>query len=348
MLETLINKFNILRKKEYFRNEMFQVQKKYACIGIGMHSLTNIFPVLKHYNIPVKVICTKKTNWSREAALIFPNAVFTCNLEDILNDKEIIGVFVSTNPSEHFGILQLLLQAGKQVFIEKPPCNSGTELDVLIATNPSAVCKIGFQRRHWPANEILLKKIGKASSYIYKFYFGPYPNGNVFNELFIHALDYCQFLFGDGAIINSTRQKNQQGVTIQIQLKHEGGTIGYLELSSQFSWKDPIDEISIHTPDELIIAKYPLQVTGIKKPKRLLNLPTERIFNQPSSAYSYFSTGNLVMPVQSNNTLYLQGFYSELANFIRLVETGNRKSQLNDLPGMMSLYKIIDQLNSTT
>src|SRR6202035_2024412 len=107
----------------------------------------------------------------------FPGTSFIHDLEIILNDPEVEGVFVSTNPETHAQILTSLLIAGKKIFIEKPPCSNGQELQKIIGVKPDAVVKVGLQRRYWPGNRQLLKIKEKARSYIYRFYFGPYPQG---------------------------------------------------------------------------------------------------------------------------------------------------------------------------
>jgi virulence factor len=348
MLEILFNRYNRRRKEKYFQNPLFAAKKKYACIGIGMHSLTNIYPILKHFNIPVKCICTKNTNWSKEAALLFPGCVFTKDISVILNDAEIEAVFVCAAPDSHYNLLDLLLNSGKKVFVEKPPCSSLKELNSLIAIHKNSVCKTGLQRRYWPGNKHLIKQSKKARSYIYQFYFGPYPQGNVFTELFIHAIDYSIFLFGDFEIISNTFQKDAQGISIQLHVKHTNGIAGMIELSTHHCWSDPLENLSIQCEDELLTAKYPLQVTGLQKPARLLNMPAERLYPQPVITKNYFPAGSLVMPVLESNTLVLQGFYAELEEFIQITESSNHSSKQNDLPGLLAVYRILHQLNELT
>ena len=345
MLEMLFRKFNHRRKEKYFQNPLFNTKKKYACIGIGMHSLANIYPLLHHFNISVKYICTQNNNWSKEAAMLFPECVFTNDISVILKDPETEAAFVCASPDAHYGLVSQLLTAGKKVFVEKPPCASLSELNALTAINRHSVCKVGLQRRYWPGNKYVLKQISKARSYIYQFYFGPYPQGNVFNELFIHAIDYSAFLFGDYNIISKTFQKDSEGITVQLHVKHTDGVVGMIELSTHYSWNDPIECMDIQCENELLTVKYPMQVTAVQKPKRVLNMPTERLYQKPVITKSYFSVSNLVMPAFETNTLILQGFYNELETFIKMAESGESVPNANDLTGLQSVYKILDELN---
>jgi len=310
-----------------------------------MHSLTNLFPILKHFGIDLKYICTKESIIGENNRIGFMDSSFITDLRIILNDPDIEAVFVSANPEAHAQILTSLLLAGKKVFIEKPPCSNSKELSEIINIKKQPLVKVGFQRRYWPGNKHLIKIRNSARSYSYQFYFGPYPQGNVINELFIHAIDYCIFLFGDFSILSSTHQKYDGGISTQMHVKHTNGITGLIELSTHYTWTDPLDLLSIHCLNELLEVNYPTLIEGKLKPKRILNLPTERIIGKPLITKRYFAINNLVLPSFELNTLVLQGFYDEVRTFIRLVEDGHHSE--NDLPGLVSLYKILDELNET-
>jgi virulence factor len=345
MINQLYRKVNQIRKKAFLNNELYKTKKKYAFIGFGMHSLTNLYPILIHFDISLKYICTRKSTTGDHAHYQFPGTAFIHDLEIILKDPEIEGVFVSANPDAHTQILTSLLIAGKKIFIEKPPCSNRQELKKLTGIKPDAVVKVGLQRRYWPGNKQLLRIRDSARSYIYKFYFGPYPQGNVFNELFIHAIDYCIFLFGEFSIVSSSHQKYNDGITTQLHVIHSNNISGLIELSTHYSWTDPVDSLSIQNAEELLEVNYPISIEGRIKPGRMMHLPTERILDKPMVTKKYFSVNNLIIPSFNLNTLVLQGFYNEMRSFILLVEDGRRTE--NDLSGMDSLYRILDELKES-
>ncbi|MBO9573772.1 MAG: hypothetical protein J7497_16420, partial [Chitinophagaceae bacterium] len=73
MVNALLKRFRLYRKSQYFRNNLFHTRKKYAFVGLGMHSITNLLPVLKHYGIHLKYICTKTSSPGKEIKLLFPD-----------------------------------------------------------------------------------------------------------------------------------------------------------------------------------------------------------------------------------------------------------------------------------
>jgi len=345
MIRQLYKKVNQFRKKTYLNDDLYKTKKKYAFVGFGMHSLTNLYPILIHFGVGIKYICTRESKPVDHIRNQFSGATFIHDLTIILNDPDVEGVFVSADPEAHAQILTRLLNAEKKIFIEKPPCSNGKELKKITEINPDAIVRVGLQRRHWPGNKQLVKIRDRARSYVYKFYFGSYPQGNVFNELFIHAIDYCIFLFGEFSISSSSHQKYGEGITIQLHVIHTGGISGMIELSTHYSWTDPVDSLSIHCNDELLEVNYPTGIEGRLKPRRIMNLPSERILSKPLISKKYFSINHLVIPAFNLNTLVLQGFYNEIKSFILQVENGTKTE--NDLVGMGTLYKILDELQKT-
>ena len=344
-MQPLITRFNNFRKQKFLNNILFKTSKQYACVGVGMHSLANLYPILNHFRISIKYIYTRSSKWDGQMKQIFPTTRFTHSIEEIINDNDVEGVFICAAPSAHFEILKKLLQTGKKVFVEKPPCQHLSELNQLINIGPGLVCKIGLQRRYWPGNKHVSKRIATAKTYQYAFHFGKYIQGDVYTELFIHAFDYCSFLFGPYKIASFSNHNDNDGITVQLHVLHANGVSGLIDLSTEFSWSAPFDQLVINCKSETITLGYPLQVKSIQKPKHILGLPAERIMNQPLTTKEYFSAGNLLIPAAELNTLVLQGFYDEIKTFVNIVEGRISKNVTqNDLPSMVNTFDILDQL----
>jgi virulence factor len=348
MLDKLFYRFNQFRKDQYFNNPLFSTCQQYACVGIGMHSLSVLYPVLKHFNIRPKYCCTANTDRSEAIAKIFPGTISTRDPQDILHDTEVTGVFLCASAGAHFGLLRQFLAAGKKVFVEKPPCLSLQDLSSLVEISTGATCIVGLQRRYWKGNKQILRRVKSTSSYIYRFAFGPYPQGNVFYDLFIHAADYCHFLFGACSILSQHQRKEREGLTIQLQVLHDNGISGLIELSTAHSWSEPLEEMTIRTTDEYLEVHYPIELTGTRKPKRVFGIPAERLLSSPTLIKKYFTAGSQIVPAWDHNTIVMQGFYEELATFIQLVESGTGSAPVNDLPGLRPVYQILDQLEHFT
>ncbi|MBC7848728.1 MAG: Gfo/Idh/MocA family oxidoreductase [Chitinophagaceae bacterium] len=346
MLNALIRRYN-----KYRRGKLLEVfspgfNKPYAFIGAGIHSLSVLYPVLKHLNVSLKYIMTRSSEPDEAIRNFYPGAQFVHSIDHIINDPEIAGVFVCTNGGEHFQLLNSLIKARKPVFVEKPPCHFLSQLQELqAASNDLTICKVGLQRRAWPANPILKKHLRQATSYTYRFNMGSYPQGDVFSELFIHALDFCNFHFGSFKILSATKHPDDQGVTYQLHVQHNNNLSGLLDLSTKGSWNDPIEEMIVDCTNEQLELRYPLSVTGTRKPTRILNMPTERVLQKPVVLNKYFTVSNLIVPAADQNSFFVQGFYGELLHFLQLTSGTNSGEHLrNDLPGLSNIYGIMEEM----
>ncbi len=345
MLNALLKRFNQHRKEKYFQSPLFRTQKDYAFVGFGIHSMTSLYPVLRQYNIRLKYICTKSADWKKQLSPLFPGCNFTHDLNDIITDNSVAGVFVCAAPDVHYDILTRLLRAGKSVFAEKPPCRTLTELHDLQLINPSAICKIGLQRRHWPGNKHILKKCRGAANYIYQFQTGPYPQGDPFTELFIHPIDYSRLLFGPPKLESFSKQQDDKGITLQIHLTHPGGISGLLHLSTHYTWNPPLETLTVNTKDESLSIQYPISVTGKQMPFRIMNAPAERLMRQAIAAKDYFSGTPTLVPALETNTLFTQGFLSEIEDFVTRVENpGANNTEANDLGSLTGIYELFQTL----
>jgi virulence factor len=346
MLETILKKYNHYRKEKFFQSPLYRTKKKYAFIGLGVHSLTNLYPLLRHFNIHLKYICTRSSDWSGQMSPLFTDCIFTHDINDILQDPSVAGVFVCASPASHYTLLASLLRAGKHVFIEKPPCSTLAELHELIRLNNGSICKIGLQRRYWPGTQYAQKKAAGAKSYIYQFQTGPYPQGDPFTELFIHPLDYAAFLFGPAQLQSFSKQQDDKGTTIQLHLTHPGPISGLLHLSTHYTWNPPLESLSVTTKNESLLIQYPASVTGKQMPFRVMNVPSERLMHQPATIKEYFCGVPSLVPAWETNTLYIQGFLSEIKRFVSLVEDPGiaKAGEASDLGSLVNIYNLMEKI----
>jgi predicted dehydrogenase len=76
-------------------------------------------------------LCDIDEGCRAEAALRYPSARVTDNLDDVLADESVDAVIVATPVPTHYELSRRALEAGKHVFVEKPPAMRGAELEEL-------------------------------------------------------------------------------------------------------------------------------------------------------------------------------------------------------------------------
>ena len=339
MIQAAIDRFKRMRT-ERFLCQTYQYQ--YAFVGMGQHSLTNLYPVLHYLGVPLKYICVTS---ERKAQLIerkFVGVKATTSLDEILKDETIKGVFVSASPSAHFSIASKVLQSGKSLFIEKPPCQSLEELDRLIALQQqcgSPVAMVGLQKRHAPAIQLLKKRLHKEHLINYDLHYltGAYPEGNALLDLYIHPLDLVCYLFGKPEIL-CCRQVAKGSYILMLQHPHIAGT---LELSTAYKWMSAEETLKVCTHSGVYNLSQMDSLSYTSNPSTILGIPTEKLHAKNSTVESLYQRNNFT-PILANNQIYSQGYYSEIEAFVSQVE--NRRSEV--VSGLMSVRDTYELLQS--
>lgn len=338
----LINKYRSLRKQNYLRR-LTAYKHSYAFIGAGSHSIGNLYPCIRQLNVPLKYICTRTIQTATQMAASFKDCTGTTDLDTILNDNTIKGVFISTLPQLQPDLIKKTLKAGKAVFVEKPPAFSQNELQTLITAEAenNTFCMPGLQRRFSTIQQKLKKHDLKTATYHYRYLTGPYPEGNPAYELFIHPIDFALQIFGPAEITTITKTHPQ---TIYIHLTHTNKTAGTLQLSTNHLWSEIIETLDINTAKEILEINYPFKFTGTEKPRIIAGIPMEKALPGPLIKKVYLDNQGAI-PIVENNSLVTQGFYGEIEEFVKQVETG--KTQTNtSLSSLVDTYTILDALNA--
>ncbi len=93
-------------------------QQKIAVIGCGMWG-RNI--VRNFYNLNVlDTVCDIDEENLKKVTELYPGVKVTRDFNEILNNKEITAVAVVTPSHTHFKLVKAMLEAGKNVYVEKP------------------------------------------------------------------------------------------------------------------------------------------------------------------------------------------------------------------------------------
>ena len=342
MLEALIKFVKNRRKQAYLKSNYSQ---KYAFIGIGSHSINNLYPILNYLNINLKYIVTKS---AANAALVdrhFPHTTGTNDLDSVLKDEEIAGVFICTQPAAHFKLVRRVLEANKHVFVEKPPCLHLADLKTLIALEQKSdgTCLVGLQKHYAPVNVQLRKYLKPKSTYNYRFLTGAYPEGDPLLDLFIHPLALINFLFGSIKTFNILANRSKTTLTLFLQIEYENETKGSVELSTAYAWNEALEQLNVNTPKGV----YELTNTEklIFKPHvgTIFKIPKDKIFNLKNTAVSLQMRNNFSSLLQ-NNQLYSAGYFTMLDHFLGLCESKS-KSNSSTLASCQSVYETIESIN---
>ena len=337
MIQQLIDRYKRLRT-EHFLAQTYQCS--YAFVGMGQHSLTNLYPVLQYLGVPLKYICVTSERKARLIERKFPYMKATTSLDDILTDETVKGVFVSASPAAHFSIALRVLESGKSLFIEKPPCQTLQELDALIDKQRlygSPIAMVGLQKRYAPAVQILQKHLHKEHLISYNLHYltGNYPEGNALLDLFIHPLDLVTYLFGKPEII-TCQQVAPASYILMLRHPH---IVGTLELSTSYTWTSAEESLKVCTSKGIYRLSQMELLTFEPKHSSVLGISYEKVHKHNKTIEYLYARSNFT-PIFPNNQIYSQGYYSEIQSFITSIEHGH-SSILTDITTIKPTYEVL-------
>lgn len=163
------NKLATFSRKISFQKKTSQTGKiRVALVGAGGFAqgvhIPNLFKLKKYYEL--RGVMSRTGSNARAVAIQNKAAYATTDYNEILSDLEIDLVLIATRHNLHGQMVLQALEAGKNVFVEKPLSINDEELERIEAFykghDKSLVLMTGFNRRFSPAirraKEILAKK----------------------------------------------------------------------------------------------------------------------------------------------------------------------------------------------
>jgi predicted dehydrogenase len=185
-------------------------------IGAGAFALGTMLPILKKLpSVNLKVVATTSGHSARHAGEKFGFERCVTDHRDVLDDPDVQCVAIATRHDQHARIAVEALNAGKDVFVEKPLALSLDELSAVIDAYRGSTAKImvGFNRRFSPlavrARELLCS-IDEPLALMIRANVGFIPpdswvhdpeqgGGRILGEV-CHFVDLAQFLAGSSPV----------------------------------------------------------------------------------------------------------------------------------------------------
>ena len=233
-----------------------------GCIGAGNFAKIILLPALKQTQARLKIIADLDPMASTHAAKKYKFGYSTTDHKQILEDPDINTVFITTRHDSHAQLLLESLEAGKNVYVEKPLALTIDELDKIqssILNNKSSILMVGFNRRFAPhivKMKSLLDTKKQPKSFIFTINAGAIPadhwaqdpevgGGRIIGEA-CHFIDLMRFLSGspinEWSVQNMGNDTLKDKVTINLKFKDDSfGSIHYLANGSKRFPKERIE-----------------------------------------------------------------------------------------------------------
>jgi len=227
--------------------------QKVAVIGFGMWG-RNI--VRNFYNLKVlDIVCDLDDESLKTVREQFPGVKTTKDFNEIINDKSITGVAVVTPSHTHFKIVKAMLEAGKNVYVEKPISTVAEEARVLtqLAEEKGLILMVGHLLLYHPAvNRLkMLIEEGVLGELVYaqsdRLNVNYHKNDrSVMWDLAPHDVSMIAYATGKDPVkvisaVGCSSDKNEIMDITHVTIEFEGGMIGQIS----DSWITPQKHVTL-------------------------------------------------------------------------------------------------------
>lgn len=239
-------------------------------IGTGKFTSSTIMPALKAVNANIKYLCSAKGLSSAILAKKYKIGKATTSYEEILSDKDVDLIIISTRHNLHAPMTIKALEAGKHVFVEKPLALTYKELDKInqAIQNSGKSVMVGFNRRFSPLAVKMKSLAGPGpKNIVATMNAGHVPDNVWIHDMEIgggriigeacHHIDLCTYL-ADSKIkavcMNAMGQSPKDNVdNASILIKYENGTNAVINYFSNGNKSYGKERIELFTQEKTLI-----------------------------------------------------------------------------------------------
>lgn len=239
-------------------------------IGAGNFTKMTMMPILKECGASVKYIASNGGVTGTSLAHKYKITNSTTDYRQIINDPEVDLVMITTRHNLHAMMVVEALNAGKNVFVEKPLALNTAELDLIIDAQQSTGknVMVGFNRRFSPHIRKMKSIIGNSSmNVIATMNAGMIPanvwvhdmmvgGGRIIGEA-CHYIDLIIFLTGSkvkSVCMNALGHHPEENTdNASILLKMENGCTGVINYFANGSKAYSKERVEVYSQERTLI-----------------------------------------------------------------------------------------------
>ena len=248
-------------------------------IGAGNFTSATVLPNMKAINADIKAIASAGGLSAKLMAKKGDISVATSDYKEILNDKDIDTVYITTRHNLHYQMTIDSLHAGKNVIVEKPLCLNEHELEDIIKAQQECgrMVIVGFNRRFAPLAVKMKQLLGEGpKNIIATMNAGFIPQevwvqdmkiggGRIIGEA-CHYIDLCSYLAGSrvkAVCMNALGENPQENTdNASILLRYENGTNAVINYFANGSKAYSKERIEAYAQEKILIIDNWRTLTG--------------------------------------------------------------------------------------
>ncbi len=252
---------------------------KIGIIGAGNYTSSMVVPCLEKANAQIKYIASAQGLNAKILAKKAGAEKATSDYHEILDDKEVDLVIITTRHNLHAPMVIEALEAGKNVFVEKPLCLNEDELEQIVEAQKKSgkMVMVGFNRRFSPfatklkslvsdgaKNIVATMNAGfiPAEMWVHDLQVG---GGRIIGEA-CHFIDLCSFIAGSDVVsvcMNSLGENPEENTdNVSILLKYRNGSNAVINYFSNGSKAYAKERVEVFSQQKVFVLDNWRKLTG--------------------------------------------------------------------------------------
>jgi predicted dehydrogenase len=313
-------------------------------IGCGGFATGTIWPCLRYAPIEVAYACARRPERAERNASLFGAERATTDVDRILSDDSVLAVFVVGPPDMQHDIGVRALEAGKHLFVEKPPGRSLRDaLDLQEAADRSGVqCLVAFQKRFALAYR-MARDVAAGDEFggvrlcklNYSHWLQPDWRTHL-TWMSVHPIDLTRFFLGDPTEAFIMKQSAPDGGnTLVMTALYDSGASAVVNMSAN----DPhVQEwVELSGANQLISVRNLVDYRHWAEAKDYVTT-----FRMNEAAMTVWHP-EFAIPYRQADSMWLQGYAGEVVEFATaILESRPVESSISDGVAAMRLVEAID------
>ena len=235
-------------------------------VGAGNYASSTLLPAFSETRARFRVIASANGLSASHFGKKFGFEQSTTDVAAILDDPQVDTLVIATRHDSHGDYVVRGLEAGKNIFVEKPLAVRSNEIDTIenvaqslgAESRPGAILMVGFNRRFAPhvvRIRSLLEAIGEPKSFILTVNAAAVPPGHWTRDPEIgggrivgeacHFIDLLRFLTGSPIVSHQVGAARTPDACVTVSLRFEDGSTGTVHYFSSGHRSFPKERLDV-------------------------------------------------------------------------------------------------------
>jgi len=266
-------------------------------IGSGNYASRLLIPAFKKSNVSFHSLSANRGVNTVHFGKKFGFKFSSTNIDQVIKSKDVNTIVIATRHDSHADLVIKSLEAGKNVFVEKPICINIEELNKIRETymkilkkRKKQILMVGFNRRFSPLTVSLKNKLSNLNSkqaFIYtcnagkldknNWQFDPKIGGGRLIGEACHFVDLMRFLASSKIKKINILKLNKEEDCFSLNIEFDNGSIGTIHYFSNGSKRFPKERLEVFSNGEIYCIN---NFKSFEVWDNNLNYKKERLFKQ--------------------------------------------------------------------